>query len=205
MLQKEVFHVMGVSDTPPKEIKESNAKARGIRSDEGFLLLLLLVLLLQPIPYNSRHPRIQGLRPGVLQWHRRQLSLSSSTPGTSCAFPGLNLTCQGDKADALLSLITPRGLKLIVKSINYTTQTIKLAIDRNLLVVNNQCPLPSRNITLPDITNSYDEPILSFATNYAMGTFFFRCSTKPVDTGMPNYSGGDTSSYNFTSNSLWVF
>ncbi|XP_031499896.1 LEAF RUST 10 DISEASE-RESISTANCE LOCUS RECEPTOR-LIKE PROTEIN KINASE-like 1.2 isoform X1 [Nymphaea colorata] len=127
-------------------------------------------------------------------------SLSASTPGTSCSVPGLKLTCQGDKADALLSLITPTGLKLIVKSINYTTQTIKLAIDRSLPVVNNQCPLPSKNITVSDITNSNGESILSFATNYTMGIFFFRCSTKPIDSGVPNYIGGDTSSYNFTSN-----
>ncbi|KAF3792369.1 hypothetical protein EJ110_NYTH00559 [Nymphaea thermarum] len=124
-------------------------------------------------------------------------SLHASTAGTSCAFPGLELTCERDKADALLSLTTPTGLKLIVKSINYTTQTIKLAIDRNLLVVNNQCPLPSRNITLSDISDG--GPILSVATNYRMGTFFFRCSTKPNFTGVADYSG-DIPSYNFTSN-----
>ncbi|XP_049936500.1 rust resistance kinase Lr10-like isoform X2 [Nymphaea colorata] len=127
-------------------------------------------------------------------------SLSAYTPGTSCSVPGLKLTCQGDKADALLSLITPTGLKLIVKSINYTTQTIKLAIDRSLPVVNNQCPLPSRNITFSHITNSDGESILSFATNYTMGIFFFGCSTKPNFTGVPDFSGGDSSSYNFTSN-----
>ncbi|XP_031501025.1 uncharacterized protein LOC116264781 [Nymphaea colorata] len=116
-------------------------------------------------------------------------SLYASTPGTSCGIPGLKLTCEGHKADALLSLITPTDLKLIVKSINYTTQTIKLAIDRNLLVVKNQCPIPSKNITLSDITNSDGGPILSVATNYRMGTFFFGCSTKPID----------ISNYNFTS------
>ncbi|KAF3792375.1 putative LRR receptor-like serine/threonine-protein kinase [Nymphaea thermarum] len=109
-------------------------------------------------------------------------SLSASTPDTSCAFPGLNLTCQGDKANALLFLNTPTGLKLIVKNINYTTQTIKLAIDRSLMLdIHGRCFRPSRNITLSNITN--DHLPLRFTTNYRSVILFYGCSTKPSDTG----------------------
>ncbi|XP_031499900.1 rust resistance kinase Lr10-like [Nymphaea colorata] len=114
-------------------------------------------------------------------------SLYASTPGTSCAFPGLNLTCQGDEADALLFLNTPTGLKFIVKSINYTAQTIKLAIDRSLMLGSHGgCFYPSINVTLFNITN--DDLPLRFTTNYRSVILFYRCSTKPNATGGFNQS-----------------
>ncbi|KAF3788891.1 putative serine/threonine-protein kinase [Nymphaea thermarum] len=123
----------------------------------------------------------------------------SSAPSTSCGFPELNLTCQGDEANARPFLVTRTGLKFIVKGINYRTQTIKLVIDPSTIMVS-KCPHPSTNITLFNITNGGRLP-LNFATNYGPVTFFYGCSAKPSASGrLDSDLGVHIPGYNFTSN-----
>ncbi|KAF3787826.1 hypothetical protein EJ110_NYTH22349 [Nymphaea thermarum] len=82
---------------------------------------------------------------GIMQQTAQNTGTVAQRPAMASTDCGLNLTCQRDEADALLFLNTPTGLKFIVKSINYTAQTIKLAIGPLQIQIGD--PLPGQNAT----------------------------------------------------------